>query len=57
MADNEIKEDDIKPAKAEKAIAPAEDLGGLVAFIRDGVTIIRHPDESNALAKQGWVKK
>ena len=46
-----------KPVKAEAVEKPVEDFGGLVAFIRDGVTILRNVEESNGLAKAGWVKK
>ena len=46
-----------KPAKAEAVEKSAEDFGGLVAFIRDGVTILRNAEESNVLEKAGWVKK
>ena len=58
----EIKDDEKeikpkKPAKAEAVEKPVEDVGGLVAFIRDGVTILRNVEESNELAKAGWVKK
>ena len=61
MAD-EIKNDEKeikpkKPVKAEAVEKPVEDFGGLVAFIRDGVTILRNAEESNELAKAGWVKK
>lgn len=59
---DEIKDDEKeikpkKPAKVEAVEKPAEDFGGLVAFIRDGVTILRNAEESNELAKAGWVKK
>ena len=59
---DEIKDDEKeikpkKPVKAEAVEKPAEDFGGLVAFIRDGVTILRNAEESNSLEKAGWVKK
>lgn len=59
---DEIKDDEKeikpkKPAKVEKVEKPVEDLGGLVAFIKDGVTILRNAEESNELEKAGWVKK
>lgn len=59
---NEIKDDEKeikpkKPAKAEAVEKPVEDVGGLVAFIRDGVTILRNAEESGSLEKQGWRRK
>ena len=59
---DEIKDDEKeikpkKPVKAEAVEKSAEDFGGLVAFIRDGVTILRNAEESNVLEKAGWVKK
>ena len=55
----EIKESE-KPkakAKAEKPadVAPVSD-DGLVAFIKDGVTIRRNAEQSSALEKAGWVR-
>lgn len=46
-----------KEQEFEAVEKPVEDVGGLVAFIRDGVTILRNAEESNELAKAGWVKK
>ena len=51
--EQEVKE----PVKVKAVEKSAEDFGGLVAFIRDGVTILRNAEESNVLEKAGWVKK
>ena len=55
---NKPEEQEVEESVEAKAVEkPAEDAGGLVAFIRDGVTILRNAEESNELAKAGWVKK
>ena len=55
---DEIKESPSKKsAKPEKIEAPVEDLGGLVALVKDGVTILKSPDDVEGFERLGWVKK
>lgn len=46
-----------KPAKVKAEEKPVEPTSGKVAFIRDGVTIIRDISYKNELAASGWVRK
>ena len=49
-------EDEIKIEKPKKKVEPVIE-SGKVAFIREGVTILRDVSESNALKSAGWVRK
>lgn len=55
--ENKPEQEAKKPVKVEAVEKPAEDFGGLAAFIRDGVTILRNAEESGSLERQGWRKK
>lgn len=51
---DEVKKE--KPAKAEKPAPVEERTDGLVAFIKDGVTIRRNAEQASALEKKGWAR-
>ena len=46
-----------KPVAKEKPVKVAEPTSGKVAFIRDGVTIIRDISYKGELAASGWARK
>ena len=46
-----------KPVAKEKPVKVVEPASGKVAFIRDGVTIIRDISYKNELAASGWARK
>ena len=51
---DEVKKE--KPAKAEKPSPVEERTDGLVAFIKDGVTIRRNAEQTSTLEKKGWAR-
>ena len=53
MAEKKINDEEIKDEEIKES---APDSDGLIALIRDGVTIRRPAEQANALVKRGWVR-
>ena len=53
-----MENEEVKPKKPEKKVETEKVVeSGKVAFIKEGVTILRDVSESNALKSSGWVRK